>query len=110
MPAKAADTSLSLKDGSDPLELDCPPQISIDGDVTLTFKKTTSDQTLSKQRSRLELTRGQEGYTQDGRTDCTMNEVQVQDPTSILAKEGDNLPGQNGYRNERITHSIGSAK
>ena len=42
--AKAADTSLSLEDGSDPLEVDCPPQISIDGDVTWTFKETTNDQ------------------------------------------------------------------
>ena len=44
LPAKAADTSLSLKDGSDPLKADCPPQFSIDGEVTWTFKKTTSDQ------------------------------------------------------------------
>ena len=47
LPAKAADISLSLKDGSDPLKVgcpQCPPQISIDGEVTWTFKKITSDQ------------------------------------------------------------------
>ena len=32
------------KDGSDPPEVDCAPPISIDGDVTWTFKETTSDQ------------------------------------------------------------------
>ena len=48
LPAKAADTSLSLNDGSDPLEVDCPAQISIDGDVTWTFKKTTGDQSRIK--------------------------------------------------------------
>ncbi len=44
MPAKAADTLLILKDGSVPLKVDHPPQISIDRDVTWTFKKTTRDQ------------------------------------------------------------------
>ena len=46
MPAKAADTLLSLKDGSVPPKMDHLPQINIDGDVTWTFKKTTSDQGL----------------------------------------------------------------
>ena len=44
LPAKAADTSLRLKYGSDSLEKDCPPQICIDEDVTWTFKETKSDQ------------------------------------------------------------------
>jgi hypothetical protein len=44
LPAKAADTSLSLIDGSVPLKMDHPPQIVIDGDVTWTFNKTPSDQ------------------------------------------------------------------
>ena len=43
-PSRRADTSLSQKDGSDPPEVDCAPPISIDGDVTWTFKETTSDQ------------------------------------------------------------------
>jgi hypothetical protein len=34
LPAKAADTPLSMKDGSDPLEVDCSPPIYIDGDIT----------------------------------------------------------------------------
>jgi hypothetical protein len=38
---------LSLKNGSVPLKMDHLPQISIDGDVTWTFKKTTRDQDLS---------------------------------------------------------------
>ena len=44
LPPRRADASLSLKDGSDPPEVDCAPPISIDGDVTWTFKETTSDQ------------------------------------------------------------------
>jgi hypothetical protein len=47
LPAKAADTLMSSKYGSVPLKVDHPPPISIDGDVTLTFKKTTRDQDLS---------------------------------------------------------------
>ena len=43
-PSRRAVTSLSQKDGSDPPEVDCAPPISIDGDVTWTFKETTSDQ------------------------------------------------------------------
>ena len=35
---------MSQKNGSDPPEVDCAPPISIDGDVTWTFKETTSDQ------------------------------------------------------------------
>ncbi len=42
LPAMVADTSLRLLGGSAPLKVDCPPQISIDGDVTWTFKNTTS--------------------------------------------------------------------
>jgi hypothetical protein len=49
LPAKAADTLLSLKDGSVPSKMDHLPQINIDGDVTWTFKKTTSDQGLSSE-------------------------------------------------------------
>ena len=55
--SRGVDTSLSLKDGSDPLEVDCPPPISIDGDVTWTFKEITSDQGLRGQHK---------GYNQDG--------------------------------------------
>ncbi len=44
MPAKAADTSLSLTDDSDPLKVDRPSHLSIDGEVTLTFIKTPSNQ------------------------------------------------------------------
>ncbi len=40
LPAKTADTLLSSKDGSVPLKVDHP----LDGDVTWTFKKATSDQ------------------------------------------------------------------
>ena len=45
-PAKAEDTQLSVpvKDGSDPLNVACPPLIPIYGEVTLNFKKTTSYQ------------------------------------------------------------------
>ncbi len=44
LPAKAADTSLSLTDGSVPLKVDCSSQFSIHGEVTSTFMKTTSKQ------------------------------------------------------------------
>ena len=44
LPSRRAVTSLSQKNGSDPPEVDCAPPISIDGDVTWTFKETTSDQ------------------------------------------------------------------
>ena len=43
LPAKAADTLLSLKDGSVPPKMDHLPQINIDGDVSWTFTKITSD-------------------------------------------------------------------
>ena len=43
MPAKAADTPLSMKDGSDPLEVDCTPPIYIDGDITWSFKRISCD-------------------------------------------------------------------
>ncbi len=49
LPAKAADTLLSLKDGSVSPKMDHLPQINIDGDVTWTLKKTTSDQGLSSE-------------------------------------------------------------
>ena len=44
LPSRGADTSLSQKDGSDPPEVDCAPPISLDGDVTWTFKETPSNQ------------------------------------------------------------------
>ncbi len=44
MPAKAADTLLSLKDGADLLNVDGPSQISTNGDFNWTFEKTTRDQ------------------------------------------------------------------
>ncbi len=33
-----------MKDGSDPLEVDCIPAIYIDGDITWSFKGISSDQ------------------------------------------------------------------
>ncbi len=37
-----------MKDGSDPLEVDCIPPIHIDGDITWRFKRISSD--LNDQR------------------------------------------------------------
>ena len=51
LPPRGADTSLSQKDGSDPQEVDCDPPISIDGDVTWTFKETASDQSKDQSLS-----------------------------------------------------------
>ena len=91
LPAKAADTSLSLED-----------LWSTEGGLSSTYKHwwrshldLQEDDTRSKQRSRLELRRGQDkGYNPDGCTHCTRNKLQIQTTVSIWAKEGNNLPGQ----------------
>ncbi len=74
------------------------------------YLELQEDIMLSK-RSKRGLRRGQvKGYNQDGWASCATNKAQNQATTSIWAKKGHDPLGQNGYRNERITHSFDSAK
>ncbi len=64
--AKVADTPLSMKDGSDPLEVDCTPPIHMDGDTTWSLKWISPDLKDQSVNSEGAKSKDTNSYNQDG--------------------------------------------